>query len=163
MRRLVIVLALLLPLAACDEDTDPIVVGSIQGVYNAVSASGEFIPSGSVTIPGVIFEGPASGNAGAEFDVTYELLQATISLSEGNRYVFTGAVRMTETNQRFPTFTEAAAETGSYSARNNTITFKPDPSSDEFLAETGTHSGRTLTVEIQDPAFGDPITLELRR
>ena len=154
-----LVLAMLLPLAACDNIYAP---GDLDGSYEAVrvtlAANGQ-----TRSVPAVIYDGPATLR-GVRYDIRYELVDARIDLSERtDRYTFTGVYRITERNGRRPTEVVTSTETGTYDIYGSEISFDEDRYSDFFLDATGRTSGRTIEVGVYDPVFEERDIYEFRR
>lgn len=156
-----IVLALLFPLAACEniyvpDDAD----GSYRVARVTLSSTGQ---TRSATPSVVLYEGSMTRGA-TRYDVIYELVDARIDLTERNgRYTFTGVYRLTERNGRFPTEVETGTEYGTYDIYGDEISFQEDRNSDFFLDASGKISGRTIEVGVYDPIFEEKDFYQFRR
>lgn len=156
-----LVLALLVPLAACENIYDPENAdGSYRIARVTLSSTGQ-TRSASPSV--VLYEGSMTRGA-ARYDVIYELVDARIDLTERNgRYTFTGVYRLTERNGRFPTELETSTEYGIYDIYGDEISFQEDRNSDFFLDASGTISGRTIEVGVYDPIFEERDFYQFRR
>ena len=156
-----ILLALLVPLAACDNVFDP---NNLDGSYEVVRVTlGSTGQTRSASPSVVLYQGSMTRGS-SRYEVRYELVDGLLELDDRfEEYSFTGVYRLTELNGRFPTEIVTSTEFGTYDVFGNEIEFFADRGSDLFLEEFGTISGRTIEVGVYDPIFEERDFYQFRR
>ncbi|CAA9318176.1 MAG: hypothetical protein AVDCRST_MAG68-2781 [uncultured Gemmatimonadetes bacterium] len=159
-----LVLALTL-VAACGDSTGTDT--SVGGEYTLVAGIVSSLDNGQTTrktVPVVLYEGQATAQSGAVFDIRFELLGSRMTLVEsGSTYQFSGTYRITETRGRFPPDTETFTASGSYSLDGSTLTLTPSGSSEVDINPDATLFRGKLSMDVADPFFGIESLYEFRK
>lgn len=144
-------------LVGCSDDPS----GPVDEIYSVQSVT---VDGASRTLPGVLYQGPATCGVGITCDLRYELRRATLLLRVNGRYEFSGSYLVTETSSppKFSAFSVGAIEDGTYTRSGETITFTATSSSassdaSRYLQTPGTLQNGSLSIRILDPLFEEDI------
>lgn len=156
-----VLLAIMIPLAACDDVFNPDDPdGSYEVIRVTLGANGQ---SRTASPSVVLYEGTMLRGI-TRYNVRYELIDAQIDLDQRfQEYSFTGAYRLSERDGRFPTEFVTSTEYGEYDVFGGEIEFDEDFDSESYLDSSGALSGRRLEVGVRDPIFGERDFYEFRR